>query len=286
MTKLLTRLRRIRRKYFGFFSFDVPKKFFTRAFWAGIKRKVLREPSWLIRDVAVALAVAIVVSQATITAQEGIDDRRSQREQDAATLLADQSAEAGRRQATLAIQLQNQSFVRERSGPEFVDRPFQGLDLEDMELAGLTLNGANFQEASLRSTNFRQTLLRGADFSEAHVDSSTSFKWAFLDGVTMAGIRGELHLVDAYAPSAWLVKVTFARLSNVDLSFAILNGADLRAAEMKDVRLEGACYDSETKWPADFTPPPSGKQSVCSDKYLEVNLKTPKHNLWGLEPLG
>jgi uncharacterized protein YjbI with pentapeptide repeats len=38
---------------------------------------------------------------------------------------------------------------------------------------------------------------------------------------------------------------------------ADLRGADLTRADLYEAELEGITYDENTKWPADFTPPPS-----------------------------
>lgn len=259
----------------------------SRKFLSSVKKFLKEDQPWWIRDGVVALCVsavvAAVVASATVTAQKDIDDERSEREKKAAEVLAKQSEEWNQKQATLAQRLQNQSFVRERSGHEFVERPFQSLDLQDLELAGLVLNGANLHSADLRSTNLRQTMLMGADLSASEVDSSTNFKWVAMNGVTMSGIKGELHLVHASAQAAWLKNVTFAGLSDTDISYAILYGADLRKADMKNVRLDFACHDAETMWPAGFTPPAPGHPNDCMQKYEDINMSTPKHNLWGLE---
>jgi uncharacterized protein YjbI with pentapeptide repeats len=51
-----------------------------------------------------------------------------------------------------------------------------------------------------------------------------------------------------------LSKVCFAH-SNLD--GAILRGADLSHAQLRDTRLAGVIADNTTKWPHGFTPPPS-----------------------------
>lgn len=200
-----------------------------------------------LQDLFVGLISGLVVASLSVWAQAGLDDRRSEREMAAAELSA---AEADRRE--------NLRFVRERSSSVAEPRPFQGMDLRYENLSGLALEQADFEGAHMTGALATMTDVRLADMS-------------FVTATGADFRQANLHAA----------KLQFADLSGSDLSGADLSQADLTAADLAGARLQGAdltdailystgfgpqrkitgertgtaCYDSETIWPADFTPP-------------------------------
>jgi len=94
-----------------------------------------------------------------------------------------------------------------------------GVDLSKSDLTGVMLSNAN---------------LSGANLS----DSTLSFS-----SIPEANLTGaNLHRVD---------------LTGANMLYSKLSGADLRGAELGGADLGGCKWDSDTKWPTGFTPPPS-----------------------------
>jgi uncharacterized protein YjbI with pentapeptide repeats len=225
------------------------------------KSKKPRIPKWL-ADTFIGLSVGIVagiVSGLIVAAQQSnVDDARAAREAKAAENVNAQS-----------IRLENLRFVRDRSGPTRMERPFEDLDLTLMTMSGLALQGADFRYAELKDTYFADSDLRGAEFALAQFDD-TNFKSADLSGATLDRIGGGLNprigpLEGAQLVSASLVSARFEGydLAGANLTGAILDYADLSNAVLDLVTLVGVCYDTHTTWPKGFTPPPSVDPAVC-----------------------
>jgi uncharacterized protein YjbI with pentapeptide repeats len=212
-------------------------------------------PSWLIRDIVVALLIALLV----LLGQKWVDDSRADRDR---AIAADQNRQAQR--------LENLRFVRDRSsrGDQDQPRPFAGLDLAGMNLAGLYLRGADFSAADLEGANLNLTDLAapapgpkpepGPDAPGAPgslglsfpTGSPTDFTGANLcsTGLTGANLQG--------------ANLTRANLSGADLRATNLSetdliGADLSGTQLKQELLRGVSYDNSTIWPDGFAPPPS-----------------------------
>ena len=165
-------------------------------------------------------------------------------------------------------------------------------DLRGATLTEATLDGANLTYADLRGAQFGKGVwmvnltgadLRGAEFdTDAYLDTSI-LDAARLDGVELSGaalgsankawMRG-INLHNARLTGSLLVqcRLSSANLSHADLSGAYLTeawldganlsradlcGTDLTAADLTGAVLDGIRWDSATRWPANFTPPPS-----------------------------
>ena len=172
------------------------------------------------------------------------------------------------------------------------DATLQGADLRGATLTEATLDGANLTYADLRGAQFGKGVwmvnltgadLRGAEFdTDAYLETSI-LDAARLDGVELSGaalgsankawMRG-INLHNARLTGSLLVqcRLSSANLSHADLSGAYLTeawldganlsradlcGTDLTAADLTGAVLDGIRWDSATRWPANFTPPPS-----------------------------
>ena len=172
------------------------------------------------------------------------------------------------------------------------DAALQGADLRGATLTEATLDGANLTYADLRgaqfgkgvwAVNFTGADLRGAEFdTDAYLETSI-LDQAQLDGVELSGaalgsankawMRG-INLYKARLAGSHLVRsrLSSANLSHADLSGAYLAeawldganlsgahlcGTDLTGADLTGAVLDGIRWDSTTRWPATFTPPPS-----------------------------
>jgi hypothetical protein len=96
-----------------------------------------------------------------------------------------------------------------------------------------------FGASDLRSAFFSHTDLTEAVFYKANL-SGAIFDGAALNSSDLSGAN-----------------LTGADLTDADLRGATLDGADLSDATIIHAALKGIHYDSSTKWPNGFTPPPS-----------------------------
>ena len=115
---------------------------------------------------------------------------------------------------------------------------------------------AKLQGANLRETDLSNTDLRGADLRNADLFDT--------------------NLQDADLSNA---NLTGASLGLAYLSGADLRGADLTHAELGMTPLMGAIWDSTTKWPKGFTPPPSKTRN-------KAKPITQAEAAWHPDPLG
>ena len=244
-----------------------------------IRRIWLEEPPWLVRDGVVALIIGLLllVSQlwfdvAQIHRQETLENARSEH----------------------AEQLENLRFVRERSSPRRLGRPFQEFNLHGQNLIGLQLAGADFTGSNLGDASLTLSNLRGADFSSADLSyarvnladlRNAQFGEADLRGAAVNSVLRHAHLRDADLSRANLLSADFTDaflvdanlteanlaesvLVRADLSGADLTGADLTKVDLTGAKLTGAtlfdiCYSDATKWPKGVRVPDTS--SHCTD---------------------
>lgn len=239
------------------------------------------DPPWWIRDVLVALLIGGLL----LWGQSNIDNFRSDRE-----------AAAAERLATEADRRENLRFVRERSGPQEIERPFRSMDLTEQTLSGLTLRGADFSSASLARTDFSYAALDGAKFGFTDLSGSelvgsilpsaylgtanlqrASFAYANLhranlessvaDGATFEGtILTNASLEGASFRGAFF---SGADLSGADMDRTDFTGADLSDAVMVGVIMDDPpCYDSSAEWPRGFRPPESDPETCLHTRIV------------------
>ena len=122
-----------------------------------------------------------------------------------------------------------------------------------------SLEGAGLEKASFRGADLRGAILKGAYLEGANLEG-VDLKGAGLEGACLR----DANLIGAYLEGADL---EYANLEYADLRGAILKGAYLEGANLEGADLEGAClegaclrranldgarYNSETKFPAGF----------------------------------
>jgi hypothetical protein len=142
-----------------------------------------------------------------------------------------------------------QSRRRSLSGDDLTDQC-----LENASLAGIELQYSNLRACNLRGADLRRAQLGGAKLGEAQLQGA--------------------NLENAHLPAADLQKANLrhARLAGAGFEHADLRGADLRGADfagrggntvlwekrLETALLEGACYDTATRWPPGFDPMAKG----------------------------
>ncbi|MCB0975172.1 MAG: pentapeptide repeat-containing protein [Actinobacteria bacterium] len=119
------------------------------------------------------------------------------------------------------------------AGADMTGSELRGVDGFRADFTGVQLAGASLVKADLQGTDFRNANLRRADLSGANLTS------ADLRGVDLS--RADLNR---------------AILVSADLSGANLAGTDLHRADLSDSKVEGIYYDTRTRWPKGFEPPP------------------------------
>jgi uncharacterized protein YjbI with pentapeptide repeats len=230
-----------------------------------LRRRLLgtvADPSWWIRDIVVALLIALLV----LVGQKWVDDSRAVRDR---AIAADQNRQAQR--------LENLRFVRDRSsrGDQDQPRPFAGLDLADMNLAGLYLRGADFSAADLEGAKLNLTDL-SAPAPEPKPGPGTPNApgpfggLSFPSGSPTDFTGANLCSADLTGANLQGANLTRANLSGADLlvtdlSETTLVGADLTNTQLGQGSMVGVDYDSSTIWPDGFTPPPKAPKTPMQE---------------------
>ena len=139
----------------------------------------------------------------------------------------------------------------------------RGANLDGARLTRADLHTANLTEANVTGGNVREANLTDAILSKANLSGAILSK-AILSNANLSGADlGEANLDGANLNGANLRNVNLNRANlSGDLSWADLRGADLRGADLTGADLTGADlrqveWDSATRWPAGFDPPPS-----------------------------
>lgn len=234
------------------------------------RRPKLRNPegtelSWWVKELFLGAGLVLILALYQIHADD-------EREADSQRIEAQRQADSER--------LENLRFVRDHSTKDpDLPRPFIGLDLSGKSLSLLQLENARFAGANLHKADLNLANLQGANFEKADL-SGANLALARMRGVwfSYANLQGaRLHEVDlrganfqgADLRSSLIDNLISANLSGVKLQRATLRGriqdinftgADLRGVDFSvadfvgQVKLSGACYDSNTRWPKDFKP--------------------------------
>lgn len=137
-------------------------------------------------------------------------------------------------------------------------------DLTDANLTGAYLSSANLTQADLVNAKLKGAYMPAANLTKAvlvNADLCDTFlaeanlTEAFLHDANLTGTQlGATNLTRASLHGANLTK---ARLDQANLTGAFLYGADLSETDLTGTLLRAIIYDSTTKWPEGFTPPPS-----------------------------
>lgn len=167
-----------------------------------------------------------------------------------------------------------------------------GIDLADQRLAGIYLPGRAMVAARMRGTDLRGAMLvfgdlRHADLRDAVLDGidlrGATLAFARAPGVVLTDARlDDADLSDADLTGARLADTSLAEarlqrtnlvgadLSGARLARCYLEGADLTGASLDGITIEDVQYDSTTRWPDGFTPPPS--TTVVQDPIADMDL--------------
>ncbi len=139
----------------------------------------------------------------------------------------------------------------------------EGADLSHSDFLYAELSGAN-----LRGAKLEQAQLEGADLTGANLSQAN------LQGALASGNFSNARLGRARLGGAVL---RHAVLKNTDLTEAHLHGADLSEAVLTDVRLYGALYDTQTRWPKGFDPMTLGAIDASGDGPVQHSAPGPDH---------
>ena len=155
--------------------------------------------------------------------------------------------------------------------------------LYDGTLEGIQLSGANLRGARLERANLQTTVLAGADLTHANLSGAlmaganladTVLERANLEMADLSGAvlpQARLERADAALATLTAANLEGATLQDADLTGADLSGADLRGADLTGCRvgrasLDGVRWNSATRWPAGFAPPPGPDDSDMVDR--------------------
>jgi uncharacterized protein YjbI with pentapeptide repeats len=138
-----------------------------------------------------------------------------------------------------------EAYLREAylSGAFLSEADLRAADLREANLYGASLLKADLSRADLRNANLGITLLGEADLRSANL-RNTNLRGAKLHD---ADLRG--------------ADLRNANLRDATLPDADLRGADLRNTNLRDANrdgLDGAQYNSRTRWPSGFAPGEAG----------------------------
>jgi len=115
----------------------------------------------------------------------------------------------------------------------FTNANLEGADLHVVEGAG-----AKFAYANLRRARLSQSDIENADFSHADLRHAQ-----LLEAHLCGGKFNHANLQDA-------------DLGETDLAHGDLRGTDFRSTDLRTANLVRVVYDSDTRWPPGFQPPP------------------------------
>ena len=196
--------------------------------------------------------------------QKIVDDSRAVRDRQ---IAAQQNQNAER--------LENLRFVRDRASVEYQLRPFEALDLRGMNLVGLRLNGADFTRADLSGADLTLTDLGPVDPNRVppnipvdFPDMSAGIRFV-INPVSPVSFLAGTKLCNVVLASADLrgADLEYANFKGVDLTKTHMSGANVVGADLSEARLslsmlDGVRYNSSTKWPVGFKPPPMDEQTT------------------------
>lgn len=137
-------------------------------------------------------------------------------------------------------------------------------NMAEARLHDINLRHANLDYANLDYADLDYADLRFANLTNARLES-VKLKHADLSSANLAGANlAGANLTDANLESANLKRISLrnanlnkVNLNKADLLCADLSGTNLSDANLTDTNLTDIRWDDQTRWPEDFTPPPS-----------------------------
>jgi uncharacterized protein YjbI with pentapeptide repeats len=159
----------------------------------------------------------------------------------------------GSRKATLLQFLHEAKLIDKKSA--IIE--LRGADLSDIVLTNLALDNADLTEATLRRATLVFLSLRWADLSGVDLSEASLAKVSlYAADLRYANLVGTT-LIDVDLRKANLHGAKFAGRDPKAITFADAASRGLVATKLAKVNLDEARYDSHTRWPEGFTPPPS-----------------------------
>ena len=131
---------------------------------------------------------------------------------------------------------------------------FEDVDMRDASLGEADLSDTNLARSDLRGATFEHTQLTDAILSHAQLDDA-KLSGSYIYGTAFYGA----DLTNAEVHMAIVSEARFdeAILAGTSFTGSVLDGSDFSMAELAGADFQGACYNAATKWPTDFSPPPS-----------------------------
>ena len=160
----------------------------------------------------------------------------------------------------LELEQQYSSGKRQFTSTQLTDADLKNIFLSRTNLSQVNLDRASLKNADLSDANLLAASLVAADLHYAHL-SRINLSDANLEQADFS----KSILTRANLSQARLEKACFtsAVLNEADLRNTSLLGAKLLDVDLSTVNLEGAVYDRDTCFPADFDPISKGMINQC-----------------------
>lgn len=206
------------------------------------------EPPWIIRDVAVALYVGLLIFGMQTLTEHNMKQSEERLERTRFELQQRLDAVAYARDVSIAT-----------AGTE-TRKPFNGMDFTQMNLSGLALQNADFiNGAKVAGTDLRASRLQASRFIDATGDRADFTGAEMQDSFFFFG-----SYVGAKFDSVTLTGTTFfgGDYKGADFTQAIVKNVRFNQVDLSEAKLSfeepyTICYSGVT-WPKDFIPPPQG----------------------------
>ncbi|MEU1981969.1 pentapeptide repeat-containing protein [Nocardia sp. NPDC019395] len=151
-----------------------------------------------------------------------------------------------------------------KSGSDSAAPQLAGVNLTNAVLDGAYLQNARLTEANLSNAFLTVAVLGSAELTRANLIGAELLAATLIHANLTEADLSWADLSDAFLTDANLTRADLTRanlsganLENANLTAADLSGADLTGASLDGADLAGIIYDSGTRWPEGFVPPPS-----------------------------
>lgn len=157
---------------------------------------------------------------------------------------------------------------------QFAKAQLEQSDLEDVFLSRANFQAANFNQANLKNADLSDVNLAGASLISANLTQAHLSRVDFTNAQLKNADLTKAILTKANFTGAFLQKTCFVStiLFETNFSGADLSGANLSEVDLGNVNLEGAIWNNETIFPADFDPVKSGMLRDCKIEDLIEQL--------------
>jgi Pentapeptide repeats (8 copies) len=151
------------------------------------------------------------------------------------------------------------------------------VELASALLVGAVLHDADLEGAGMWSTILTGADLRGSDLTEADLTSAKAHGARFecIDDPVPDDpkTRTNPRCTDLTGTVLNRADLTYSNLSGAKLDYVTMSKeTDLTGAVLNEARLIDICYESGTKWPRNFSPPPARTTDCKTDESLDVTM--------------